>query len=60
MISISAVGTTCLAVSTELIRSRPTGRVHWTSCVSFSRFAHSVLHDDPVLRDDHFGFTGIP
>jgi len=37
-----------LAVSTDLIRSRPTGRVLWMSWVSFSRFAPNVLHDDPV------------
>jgi len=23
-------------------------------------FAPNVLHDDPVLYDNHFGFTGIP
>jgi len=34
--------------------------VLWMSWVSFSRFAPNVLHDDPVLYDNHFGFTGIP
>jgi len=56
----SAVGPTCLAVSIKLTLSDPTGRVLWASCVSFSRFVHSVLHGDPVLYDNHFGFTGIP
>jgi len=56
----SAVGTTCLAVSIKLTLSDPTGRVLWASCVSFSRFVHNVLGDDPVLYDNHFGFTGIP
>jgi hypothetical protein len=55
-----AFGTTCLAVSIELTLSRPTGRVHWASCVSFSRFVHNVLHGDSVLYDNHFGFTDIP
>src|SRR5690606_41952852 len=47
----SAIGSTCVVISTGLTPHRPSDRVFGASCVSFSRYAHSVLGGDPVLSD---------